>query len=237
MASNDAIYSEDKKTKLKSLLGKLIWIALGIRPSLSFLRYVFLITHKERKTTPSLHRISRREVTAFAAILPLAHINTTRPLWDTLLAFDASEKAAGIVYAHVNPNLGMFIHSLGARGAEVSKLNRQKLEVAVNSQNWLTAFVHCWRYKQHINVLECHAGVLALEWAVSHPIQSHRITLLSDSTAVIGALRKGRTSYFDLSLPTRRFAAMTIAHDLLPHLIQIPSHINPADGPSRLKRC
>lgn len=58
----------------------------------------------------------------------------------TLLAFDASMKAAGVAYAHVTPYLAIALHYMAERRAIMTDLEPQKLAVAMKSQMWLTAF-------------------------------------------------------------------------------------------------
>lgn len=221
---------------LKSAIGRLIWIALGARPLLSTLLHVFHVADKTQHLKPSLAAVTKRELFTIARILPLSSIRLQRPTWGIIIAFDASQRAGGVCYAplpyQMNSGFEKFVYKEPDARSEKDKL---KLTALVKSLPWETAFSHKWRRAQHINTLEGHAAVLAIEWAVSHPITGHRVIMLSDSLVMIGALQKGRSSSAELALPCRRFAAVVMAHDLQPILIHIPSELNPADGPSRLR--
>ncbi|KAI0565156.1 hypothetical protein FGB62_21g03 [Gracilaria domingensis] len=228
-----SIYSQKTPVRLRSLVGHLIWIALAIRPALSFLKTTFLVTHHTRTSTSALRLAARREVSALSAVLPLAHINPDRKLWTTLVAFDASQAAAGVSFALITLSAAEFIYDLAAKGHEISPLEMHKYHTIVKCSKWVPAFSHKWRRSQHIDALEEYTGVLALKWAATHGMSGKRLVLLSDSTATIEAFSKGRSSSANLALPARRFAAIALAHDLCPRLLYIPSRLNPADSPSR----
>ena len=57
--------------------------------------------------------------------------------------------------------------------------------------------------------------------------------LQSDSTAAVGALRKGRSSKRPLLKHCRRLAALTLAEQLTLEARWVPTAKNMADGPSR----
>lgn len=106
----------------------------------------------------------------------------------------------------------------------------------VHGQTWNTAFTYICKRPEQINVLERHSAVLALEWAVSHPIINHSIIMHSDSTAAIGALTKGRLSSPGMLFPCQNCRVISIAQNVLIRLVHVRTAHNPADGPSRLKQ-
>ena len=61
-----------------------------------------------------------------------------------------------------------------------------------------------------------------------------RVTVLTDSLVTLGALQKGRSSKPGLLLRCRRFAAITLAHDMRITLAYVKSAINPADKFTRI---
>ena len=68
----------------------------------------------------------------------------------------------------------------------------------------------------HINDKELGVTVDALRWAVrSSQTRRCRFVLQSDSSAAVGALRKGRSSRRGLLRHCRRLAALTLAEQLL----------------------
>ena len=74
----------------------------------------------------------------------------------------------------------------------------------------------------------------AVRWAVRSPeTRRCRLVLQADSTAAVGALRKGRSSRRSLLRHCRRLAALTLAEQLTLEGRWTPTTKNYADGPSR----
>jgi hypothetical protein len=104
----------------------------------------------------------------------------------------------------------------------------------VAAGRWRTEVSAPWRRPEHINALEMRAVHTAVRWVVSRPGSfGARVLLLTDSTAVLGALLKGRTSSRTLLARTRQVAAVTLAAGVRLSVRWVPSEANPADGPSR----
>lgn len=226
--------SRTSPRELQSVLGRITWIALGIRPSLASLLHCFRFLDSHPHGNRATPAVAKRELFTILRILPLAHVKLHRGTWHTVVAFDASTNAAGVCFAHPSPtSLDSLTKFASEDQAFRSRLTELKLHAHVRSMRWRLAFSHTWKRAEHINALEAHAAVLAVEWAAAHPINGQRLVILSDSAVVIGALKKGRSSSPALALPCRRFAAVIIAHDLHPIFIHVPSESNPADGPSR----
>lgn len=229
------------------VLGKLVWCALGVRPSLSVLYRSYMFTSDENyneqdATNLTLPNSVRKELWQMSRLILLSEVNLNRPIWSTVIAFDASQHSGAVVYTRTDLST---LHDLssGALGSSSVHVDGIPSRVGTHSgfisdfvqgSNWIVAFTHVWRRKEHINALETFTAVMALEWASSFPLRHHRVFLLSDSAVCIGALSKGRSSSPLMCLPCRRFAATALAHDIRPHLIHVPTSINPADGPSRL---
>ena len=76
--------------------------------------------------------------------------------------------------------------------------------------------------------------VLLLRWLCrSERKHAHRVVVLVDAKAVLGAAAKGRSSALSFKVQLRKLAALTLAGDFLIRYIYIPSEDNPADAPSR----
>ena len=75
--------------------------------------------------------------------------------------------------------------------------------------------------------------LLALLWITSCKQTDHRIVLFTDSQVSLGVLTKGRTSAHTLLSVHKSIAALCLAAGLLLVPAYIPTHLNPADGPSR----
>ena len=97
-----------------------------------------------------------------------------------------------------------------------------------------TVVSHRAKYPAHSGSLEISAVTLGLRWAFrSKRFLGQRIPFLVDAQAVIGALRRGRTSAPTLKFEMGKIAALILATDTVVKFIYIPSSHMPADAPSR----
>ena len=113
------------------------------------------------------------------------------------------------------------------------------LNSLIAHSKWSTIVSARWRDREHINTLECRSVLTAVRWAVKLPQVtggSHRrILILSDSSAAVGSINKGRSSSHRLLRPLRSLAALLLASGITLRLQWIPSLSNPADAASRLR--
>ena len=106
----------------------------------------------------------------------------------------------------------------------------------VMATHWSTVISQSWRSPEHINALELRAALLSVHWVLTYPSSvTRRVYLLVDSTVAFFCMWKGRSSSPALLLILRKLSALLLASgvSLLPGWI--PSIVNPADGPSRLR--
>jgi hypothetical protein len=107
---------------------------------------------------------------------------------------------------------------------------------AVVADRWSTIVSSPWRSPEHINALELRAALLSLHWLLSYPsAHSSRVYLLVDSTVALFALWKGRSSSPRLLVILRKISALLLASGTMLLPGWLPSAVNPADRPSRLK--
>lgn len=103
------------------------------------------------------------------------------------------------------------------------------------ARQWVVVASSRWKRPEPINSLEARAVSTALRFASSCPSGFNaRVALLCDSTAVVGALAKGRTSSVRLLRRVRSVNAVVLACHIRVHVVWVPTAVNPADGPSRL---
>ncbi|KAI0558954.1 hypothetical protein FGB62_177g010 [Gracilaria domingensis] len=220
------------EVRVRSLVGRIVWIALGLRPLLSVLYRTFQYLQAPNELSNELEASVKREICMICRLLPFSHIRLTRGFWHRIIAFDASPVAGAVVYTDVDvQELQLLLQRLSGKFRDPTDC--KTIVQFVCSRKWTTAFVHRWRRQEHINALEAHTAVLALEWAASFNVTGLRMLVLSDSMVTIGALQKGRSSSHLLCLLCRRFTAISVSHDLEPLLAHVPSDYNPADGSSR----
>ena len=91
----------------------------------------------------------------------------------------------------------------------------------------------------HINVKEGQAFLAYLRWLLRFRAHHGKrvVVVLVDSKVWIGAAAKGRSGSWHLNRLLRQAAALTLAAGLQLHLVFVPSAHNPADPPSRGRRC
>ena len=102
---------------------------------------------------------------------------------------------------------------------------------------WDVAVSAAWDRKgESINSYEARAVHSGLRWALRLPasIVNRQLLVLSDSSAAVGALSKGRSSSHTLLMRCRSSAALLLASGVRLLLRWVPTEWNPADGPSRL---
>ena len=107
----------------------------------------------------------------------------------------------------------------------------------VTASSWRTLVSHAWREEEHINSLELRAALLAIHWVLGRGPRAlgRRVYLLLDSSAAFFTLWKGRSSSPRLLLVLRKINALLLAGGLTLLPGWLPSAVNPADAPSRLR--
>lgn len=247
---------------LAHLIGRWTWCMLLRRPSLSVLqhcyRYIEVADRRRFTIWPSV----RRELWMLLGLLPLLHARLDVPTFKHAVATDASELGAGVVCSQVTPELDRHIWQLCSSRAHatmqtlvnaatnrdeiIDELSMPELHRAaqhysafyssVVAARWSTIVSSPWHSSEHINALELRAALLSLHWLLSYPsAHSSRVYLLVDSTVALFALWKGRSSSPRLLVILRKISAMLLASGTTLLTGWLPSAVNPADRPSRLK--
>jgi hypothetical protein len=171
-----------------------------------------------------------RELQMAVALAPLLFTRIAAPWCSGVVATDASEHGGGVVATEQAPPAVASAAHGPFPGAEVAHTTPGGFP----QTRWATIVACPWSRPEHINVLEMRALLLGLEWQLSRP-RAHGTRLLfwADSSVVVGAVRKGRSSSFALLTLLRRLTALSMAMDVQVHVNWVPTEINPADGPSR----
>ena len=244
-----------RQRDLAVVLGKWVWAMMVQRPSLAVFGAVYQWSQLFRDSSGPLWPSARLELALAVALAPLLVADLSAGWFHETVAFDASSTALGVVASQVPQMLvdnlvdhvgKPRLHALrsddiidsAARTAmaSVPLPSPASLEAvgSLASQPWRTIFSHRWRRPEHINALEATSLRTAIRWVHSHPSAvNSRILLLSDSAVVVFATTKGRSSSRLLLANLRRTAAYVLSAGLRPVLRWIPSHLNPADAPSR----
>jgi hypothetical protein len=211
--------------ELSQVVGHWTWAALVNRPSLAVFnavyRYIEVAGHRQFTLWPSV----RLELVTLMGLAPLLFAKLDSSWFPRLIATDASEIGQGVVAVQMDQN------SL----TEVSKLDDESRCVQVQQvPKWSTIVSSAWSEPEHINVLELRAIHTSIRWVLSHRHSiTSRVLLFSDSQVAVCSVRKGRSSSHTLLRRLRYLSALLLSSGIKLVVKWIPTHINPADEPSR----
>lgn len=225
--------------ELSSLVGKWTWACLANRPALSCFSAVYRFINIAHKRVFGLWPTVRRELLTVAGLAPLLSTFTAATFFPQAVATDASSIGLGVTAAHMPDD--QLVQSAAAAGLGDSERTTPAQLVAAECAvraKWSTLVAARWRRPlSHINEGEARAVSTAVRWASSRPAaRSSRLLLFCDSTAVVGALCKGRSSSPLLLRRLRQISAFLFSFSLRLHVVWLPSELNPADYPSRNPR-
>ena len=231
--------------EVERVVGKLTHIFLLQRFALSTFAAVYAFAkkcgHRRARLWPSV----MRELQLAVALVPLVRADLSRPVADVLVQTDASDNGQGVVYTYEVPHRELRQECMRPRTEprnpddpwEVQSAWGAKFESPQKASAWRVAVSRRLRgpaRRAHINDKELGVTVDAVRWALrSSRTRRCRLVVESDSTAAVGALRKGRSSKRPLLRHCRRLAALTLAEQLTVEARWTPTTKNFADGPSR----
>jgi hypothetical protein len=223
--------------ELSHIIGRWIWAMLLRRPAMAIFSAVYRFIECARSSRYTLWPSVRRELSVAARLAPLLFTSIRSDWAPVIVASDASEFGAGVVFADQPIIPAAVIASIPATPGV---LPHPTMTAVVADSRWKTAISHQWRDAEHINGLEVRAALTAVRWSMKRPdvlqpsCTNHRkLILLCDSSATVGAITKGRSSSHRLLRPLRMMSALLLASGIYLKVKWLPSLMNPADGPSR----
>lgn len=209
-------------TDVAHVVGRWTWAAMACRPVLSVFNAVYRFIECAKGRQFTLWRSAARELLLVTDLAPLMFVDTSVTWFDRVVATDASSDGMGVVAAPLSADTAPRV----VTGADSAAL--------VSASAWRTIVSSRWRRPEHINVLELRALTTAVRWVLSfRQALNCRVLVLCDSTVVVGAVTKGRSSSQLLLRRLRYLAAMALASGLRLTVRWVASADNPADGPSR----
>jgi len=241
--------------ELQQLMGRWTWACLVRRHSLSAFNSVYRFSRCAGRNVYTLWNSVRNELAVAIGLAPLliSTINTQR--FPSVLATDASMTGGAFVSARLPAELQeqsvcvvrdgvvgcVSSHqSLRDRHILAQPLGRNIEQLSPSDSAtftpfpWRTIVSHRWQWPAHINLLELASVFLAVKWVSTHNTYGDRVTLLTDSTVTLFAVRKGRSSSLPVLRQLRRIGAVLIAGAFRLEIAWLPSSSNPADAPSRV---
>jgi len=237
---------------LNRSLGVEQWFCLLNRPMFSVFDSVYEFVRKEPED--KIEKLSMPVMTEVAVatfLMPLLGADLGREFLPLLTACDASPSYGfGVVYKPCSPELAEAVGSLAERRGDYVQFYpdpqapppKDRLgtphKLPLHQKDFHVAISAKAKWKVHSGRLEAHGLLLDLKWLLRSPSNfHHRLPVLIDAKAVLGAAAKGRTSAPGVRGTIRHIAALLLGTNSLLRLVYVPSEHNPADKPSRgLKR-
>jgi hypothetical protein len=240
----DVIHRQHASPKaLSRLIGAWIWILLIFRPALSIIGksiYEF-IRSESTKVVPVPPEVLT-ELSHLVGIVPFLLVDLKMEFAPMALATDASFVGAGACVAHITEEQAHVLMAARQSKGWYQLMHEDRHMPVQETVNDLVAqlqwnVIHQRRWGKQGDIicrLEAHALISGLKCLIAQrEIWGTRLPILIDSTAVLGAMAKGRSSTDVLNHLCRRVASLFMVLDVRPVWLWIPSEGNPADKPSR----
>lgn len=217
---------------LAKLIGKWTWAMLLFRPALSIFDSVYRFIQTSDRLCFKLWSSVRYELECVIGIAPLLWSSLDNPWWDQVIATDASMIGQGVCATKDIPCATVVDISSSMDPIGIEQV---LVDMKHNNSHWSTIVSSKWENnEEHINSLELRSIMSGIKWCLSYPSAiNHRLLMLSDSQVSVAVLSKGRSSSHSLLRRVRSIAAHLLSSHIQLFIKWIPSHHNPADGPSR----
>ena len=233
---------------LNRALGVHQWFCLLQRPLFSVFNTVYEFVLQEPATTcVKLPECVCSEIAVATFLMPLLGADLSRPFLPRLTASDAApEYGFGLAYLDCDAACAAHVGSLAERRGDFVKFYLEPGEEAgkdrlgtphrlpFRKRSFKVAVSARAKWQAHSGALEAHGLQLALKWLLRTPKRfHHRLVVLVDAKAILGAASKGRTSAPGIRGVIRHIGGLLLATNCLLRLVYVPSEYNPADAPSR----
>ena len=249
MTHNILAFGHTTYRQLMQLVGVWIWFLLLNRPFLSVLFFIYHALNPEGGLSReqldgelNLHKQVRMELAHLLNIAPLLFADLRYPTHPYLFASDASEEGLGGCWRRTPDGFDLFTPAeksgwFSKHSEDVPACIATHPTVALACQadthEWKTAFAVKHRDGAPIVLREALAALgmcLRCQEGVRGPT---RYLTLIDSTSLLGAFAKGRSSSGRLNAFCRALAAVQGALESRALFAWVSTDLNPADGPSR----
>ena len=221
---------------LRRLVGEWTWVMLVRRPVLAVFGAVYRFCDSAQGRCVPVWGSVRKELNMIMDLVPLLFCPLSAGFSSRVLASDASTTGFGVCAARVAVAEVRAVmaqkHSLLDDGRMAPAAG---VPLLVQRSRWASIVSAPTRREEHINVLELRALILAIRWFLSlgRPPDPVRVLSLIDSSVCLFSVNKGRSSSFQLLRLLRALSALLLAGGLFLTTAWVPTHLNPADAPSR----
>ena len=233
--------------QLSALVGAAGWFCQLDRLLYSVFDAVYVFGHSEDASERRIPYSCCQELWLFAVLSLSLRVDLLMPWYESVVATDAApEFGFGACRAPMTAQVrqllldaegdqGRFVQLPSEEGDEPgAPRTGRPVHLPLRKTAFATVFSIPAREKGHSGQFEATAVLLAIRRLLRSPEQQHRhIMLLVDAKAVVGALRKGRSSAPTLKHVIKAIAGLCLAGSIRLHILYVHTKSNPADAPSR----
>jgi hypothetical protein len=230
-----------------TLLGMLQWFNLLSRPVFSALTDAYAFARLDDEVVRPVPGKVLDDFVCNMLLCPAWVAELDRPWSSVVMASDASQSfGLGVVASRLDRHVVRDLASKASDKHHVFRLLRRPGDEAPRERHGVETTIplykddfkalisHRCRRIDHSGSLEAAAVVLGLRRLFRRSTNhKHRMVFLIDAQAVLGSLRKGRTSAGSIRRQIRQAAALQIAAGAKMTFLYVPSEDNPADEASR----
>lgn len=225
--------------QVHSVVGQWVWLMMPVRAALSVFRAVYAFIGRYPSSPAVLWDTARDELTAAMNLGPLLCAQLDAPWCPFALAVDASDTGAGVCGAPIDAGTARTLARDMPAVPDAAQVDDARRAFPGAALDWKTWIAHKWRWpatsEGENNRLELHALLLGVRRALTSPAAwGARLLFFSDNTAVLGGVRRGRSSAKFLRNGLRELAMYCLVSGLRLYGRYVATEHNPADGPSRL---
>ena len=156
-----------------------------------------------------------KELRVAVGLVPLLFSPLDAKWFPKMVATDASESGQGVVAASC-PSPALAEMSRAPLPLHEGEPADRTAHPLLQEVDWRVIVAAPFRHAEHINVLELRALTTAVRWAFSSPRAiCSRLLAWVDSTVVMFAARKGRSSAYQLLRLLRRLSAFLLCSGMM----------------------
>jgi hypothetical protein len=242
VATTEAVLQRRRvgRETFERLLGMWTWAVLPRRPAFATLHsaYGFQQRLAAEGGQRTIWRSVERELQVLAGLAPLLGSQLNADWSPFVLATDASSSGYGAAMGRAaRGTVQRMGRQAGAASLPTAGTVDQRRAAGLGplrGVRWRSVISAPWQRSEHVNVLEGRALVTGVRFAVGNRnLHGQRVLALVDSTVIVAAASKGRSSSFRLLRPLRILAALCLAANVHLYCFWVPTASNPADLPSR----
>lgn len=230
--------------KMSSIIGHWNWFILLRRAVFAVLKKVYKFIEIDHLYPVCLSNEVIWELKTLVVLAPLIFAKLNTPFSEVIISSDASLKGSGVAYTSIDNKKYHKLYQYRCTNGwytslkELSPLPKLTIQPCLSkfllNHKWKWAVAHKWKYEDHITILEAHALLQSVKWfSRSFKHIGSRVGFFIDSSALLGAMVKGRSSSSRLLTVIRRISGHLLAGFVQPCWFWVPTDLNPADAPSR----